>query len=285
MLRRLKELEHWAVLSREGDDLGAVQDFYFDDERWTVRYVVVKAARWFTGRLVLLSPMSLDQVQWDQAVVVSGLTRKQIESAPDADLAMPVSRRWEAAYAGYYAIPYYWSGTGVWGDWPTPSEARLALREPVAAPSADGEHLRSTRAVTGYHLQAIDGEIERLRRAGCPPTVLSVHSFTPRLNVAAKPRPWHIGVMHSYEPALADFLIAAFSAVAGIVVGRNEPYSGFVHGYAQKRHGLAQGLPHAQLEIRQDLIGDDAGQDRWAGIVAEAMSAWLSKDASEVANG
>jgi sporulation protein YlmC with PRC-barrel domain len=159
MLRKLKDLEHWAVLSREGDDLGAVQDFHFDDERWTVRYVVMKAGRWFTGRLVWLSPMSLDHVQWDQAVVVFGLTREQIESAPDADLTMPVSRRWEAAYAGYYAIPYYWSGTGIWGDWPTPFEARLALRGPAPAPSADGEHLRSTRAVTGYHLQAADGEI------------------------------------------------------------------------------------------------------------------------------
>jgi sporulation protein YlmC with PRC-barrel domain len=160
MLRRLKDLEHWAVLSSDGQDLGAIQDFYVDDERWTVRYVVVKTGRWLTGRVVLLSPLALDHVQWDQAVVVFALTREQIESAPDADLAMPVSRRWEAAYAGYYAIPYYWSGTGVWGDWPTPSEARLAVREPPPLPPEhEGEHLRSTRAISGYHLHAIDGEI------------------------------------------------------------------------------------------------------------------------------
>ena len=160
MLRRLKDLERWAVLSSEGDDLGTIQDFYFDDEHWTVRYVVVKTGRWFTGRPVLLSPMSLDQVQWDQAVVVFALTRKQIKKAPDADVAMPLSRRWEAAYAGHYAIPYYWAGTGIWGDWPTPSEARLAVREPVPVPpGVEGEHLRSTRMVAGYHLNAMDGEI------------------------------------------------------------------------------------------------------------------------------
>jgi sporulation protein YlmC with PRC-barrel domain len=160
MLRRLRDLEHWAVLSSNGEDLGTIQDFYFDDERWTVRYVVVKTGRWFTGRAVLLSPMMLDHMQWDQATALFALTREQIESAPDADLAMPVSRRWEAAYAGHYAIPFYWSGTGIWGDWPTPSEARLAVREPVPRPPGiDAEHLRSTRAVCGYHLQAIDGEI------------------------------------------------------------------------------------------------------------------------------
>jgi sporulation protein YlmC with PRC-barrel domain len=160
MLRRLRDLEHWAVLSREGDDLGTIQDFYFDEERWTVRYVVVKTGRWLTGRVVLLSPMSLDHVQWDQSLVVFALTREQIQSAPDADLAMPVSRRWEAAYAGHYALPYYWTGVGVWENWATPSEARLAVREPSPDPSGlDAERARSIRAVTGYHLHAVDGEI------------------------------------------------------------------------------------------------------------------------------
>jgi sporulation protein YlmC with PRC-barrel domain len=54
MLRRLRDLEHWTVLSSDGHDLGTIQDFYFDDERWTIRYVVVKTGRWLTGRTVLL---------------------------------------------------------------------------------------------------------------------------------------------------------------------------------------------------------------------------------------
>ena len=58
MLRRLRDLEHWAVLSSDGHDLGTIEDFYFDDERWTIRYVVVKTGRWLTGRTVLLSPMT-----------------------------------------------------------------------------------------------------------------------------------------------------------------------------------------------------------------------------------
>jgi sporulation protein YlmC with PRC-barrel domain len=148
------------VLSSDGHDLGTIQDFYFDDERWTIRYVVVKTGRWLTGRAVLLSPMMLDHIQWDQALVTFALTREQIESAPDADLAMPLSRRWEAAHASHYAIPYYWTGAGVWENWATPSEARRAVREPLSAPAGmDAEHVRSTRAVAGYHLHAADGEI------------------------------------------------------------------------------------------------------------------------------
>ena len=146
---------------------------------------------------------------------------------------------------------------------------------------------RAARAALSFHPyhQAIDREIERLRCAGRKPAVLCLHSFTPQLSVLGKPRPWHIGVMFSYDRVLADYLIGALSARAGLVVGVNEPYSGFVHGYAQKRHGLAQGLPHAQLEIRQDLIEGEAGQERWAGILAEVMTVWMKQNVSEVANG
>lgn len=155
VLRRLKQLAHWAVLSNDGQDLGSVQDFYFDDERWAVRYVVVATGKWFTERVVLLLPMTIDRVRWDQRSLVFALARRHIESAPDADLAAPMSRRWEAAYANHYAVPFYWAGTGLWGDWPTPSEARLAVHEPAPARAGvDDEHLRSTGKVAGYHLQA-----------------------------------------------------------------------------------------------------------------------------------
>ncbi len=172
------------------------------------------------------------------------------------------------------------------------------LGEPESIPSvSDGSPIpgnqdlsaadRAARADAYFHPYhaAIDGEIARLRRAGRLPAVLCLHSFTPQLNVLGKPRPWHIGVMFSYDRELADYLIGAFSETAGVEVGVNEPYSGVTHGYAQKRHGLAQMLPHAQLEIRQDLIADEAGQEKWAGIVADAMTGWMTRYLSKVANG
>ncbi len=143
---------------------------------------------------------------------------------------------------------------------------------------------RAARFFHPYH-QAIDHQIERLRHAKRTPTVLCLHSFTPQLSHRGQPRPWHVGVMYSFDRTFADFLIGAFSARAGLVVGDNEPYSGLTHGYAQKRHGLAQMLPHAQVEIRQDLIGDDAGQDRWARLLADVMFGWMSRKPKEVAHG
>lgn len=135
-----------------------------------------------------------------------------------------------------------------------------------------------------YH-RAVDRQIARLRHAGQYPAVLAVHSCTPRLSVNGAPRPWHVGVMFSHDRDLADYLLDAFSARRGLVVGANEPYSGLLHGYAQKRHGLAQMLPHAQIEIRQDLIGDAEGQEQWAALLADVMAGWSRRGLKEAVNG
>ena len=127
-----------------------------------------------------------------------------------------------------------------------------------------------------YH-RAVDHQIARLRAMGHAPAVLCLHSFTPALSApsllkSGHARPWHIGVMFSYDDRLGRALIQGLRAEPGLVVGENEPYSGFIHGYAQKLHGLAQVLPHAQIEVRQDLIGDEAGQKHWAGILARVLA-------------
>jgi sporulation protein YlmC with PRC-barrel domain len=160
MLRRLRHLENWDVRSRDGQDLGKIEDFYFDDERWTVRYVVVRAGNWFVGKSVLLSPMAVDRVEWDKGAIAFALTGDQIKNAPDADLTRPLSRRWEATYSGYYGFPFYWAGPGVWGVGPTPLDVRSQATHPAAPPpAAEEEHLRSAREVEGYHIHAQDGEI------------------------------------------------------------------------------------------------------------------------------
>lgn len=161
MLRRLRDYENFEVWSREGRDLGRVDDFYFDEDRWTVRYVVIKTGGWFTGGSVLLSPMSIDRLRWDDARIEFTLTEDQIKNAPSADLTQPISREWEADYSGYYGLPDYWSGPGLWGMWTTPAEARAAAaaieRRSRAMP--ESRQLRSLRELTGYHIHAQDGEI------------------------------------------------------------------------------------------------------------------------------
>jgi len=161
MLRRLRDYESFEVWSRDGRDLGRVEDFFFDEDKWTVRYVVVNAGGWFSGRSVLLSPMTIDRLRWDDGRIEFTLTADQITNAPSADLEHPLSRKWEADYSGYYGIPNYWAGPGLWGMWTTPAEARAAAtsveRRTAAIP--DTRHLRSMREVTGYHIHAQDGEI------------------------------------------------------------------------------------------------------------------------------
>ena len=161
MLRRLRDYENFEVWSRDGGELGRVEDFYFDEDRWTIRYVLIKTGGWFTGRSVLLSPMSIEHLRWDEARMDFNLTEDQIKNAPSADLAQPISRRWEADYSGYYGLPDYWAGPGLWGLWTTPSEARAAATsvERRSAAKRDSRHLRSMRDVTGCHIHAQDGEI------------------------------------------------------------------------------------------------------------------------------
>lgn len=122
-----------------------------------------------------------------------------------------------------------------------------------------------------YH-RATDEHIGRLRRAGKVPAIIAVHTFTPALNRAgASARPWHIGVLYSRDERLPRPLIDALKAEEGIVVGDNEPYSGITHGYALKIHGLAHGLPHVELELRQDLVAEESGQEKWAGLLAKVL--------------
>lgn len=126
-----------------------------------------------------------------------------------------------------------------------------------------------------YH-RAIDMEIGRIQRLGHIPVLLALHSFTPALNVGARPRPWHVGVLYGRDERFANLLLAGFRARGDLVVGDNEPYSGMTHGYGLKVHGIAHGIPHAELEIRQDLIGSREGQERWADILIEVIAPLLT---------
>ncbi|MDX2142706.1 MAG: N-formylglutamate amidohydrolase [Rhodospirillaceae bacterium] len=136
---------------------------------------------------------------------------------------------------------------------------------------------RAQALFTPYH-HALDAEIARIRARSQVPVMLSIHSFTPALMARGSARPWHCGVMFSFDRRLGDHLLRALKARPGMIVGENEPYSGISHGYCMKAHGLAQGLPHAQIEIRQDLVCTQAGQLWWARLLAEIMEPILGYD-------
>jgi len=159
-----KRLKDFVIRATDGE-LGSVVELYFDDETWAIRYLVVDTGGWLSGRRVLISPFSIVRMDWDAMRLDVALTKKQVENSPNIDTHKPVSRQHEAAYVGYYGYPYYWGGPYLWGPaaYPavlaTPPRASTeAMAERIRKESTDS-HLRSTEAVTGYNIEAADGEI------------------------------------------------------------------------------------------------------------------------------
>ena len=97
MLRSVKKLEGLTIGASDGA-IGKVKDFYFDDEAWVVRYLVVDTGHWLAGREVLISPYSIGQVAWESETLPVNLTKAQIKNSPDIDTARPVSRQFERSY-------------------------------------------------------------------------------------------------------------------------------------------------------------------------------------------
>src|SRR5579884_2428854 len=120
MIRAAEDLRRFTIGATDGD-IGEVQDVYFDDERWGIRYLVVDTGKWLPGRKVLISPLAVRATDWARARLDVTLTRRQVEDSPDIDTDKPVSRQHEAEYFAYYGYPYYWAGPGLWGAVAYPS--------------------------------------------------------------------------------------------------------------------------------------------------------------------
>jgi sporulation protein YlmC with PRC-barrel domain len=166
MMRNVKDLRGYAIRATDGV-IGTVDDFYFDDEDWGIRYLVVDTGRWLSGRKVLISPIAIDSPDWMLQELPLSLTKSQVKRSPDIDTRKPVSRQHAAEYSRYYGYPYYWGGAGFWGmgAYPGSLTAEDTINEKLKAAAthptrtADDCHLRSSNAVIGYQLHATDGNI------------------------------------------------------------------------------------------------------------------------------
>ncbi|NWJ24195.1 N-formylglutamate amidohydrolase [Rhizobium sp. RM] len=108
------------------------------------------------------------------------------------------------------------------------------------------------------------GKVETV--TGKAPLVLSLHSYTPFWKET--PRPWHAAVLWDSDHRAVHPLLAGLRAANDILVGDNEPYDGALKGDTMYRHCMIKGIPHALLEVRQDLIGNEAGITTWAERLA-----------------
>ena len=161
MLQNLKEIYGNKLAALDGD-IGHVKDFYFDDENWVIRYLVADTGSWLTGRLVVLTPHAFGKLNQNEKTLHIKLHKKKIQDSPSIDSHKPVSRQYETEYYGYYGLPAYWNGDAIWGpiNYPVvlpPTEKEMEIYKKYH--HRDDKHLRSTQAVTGYHIQSVDGEI------------------------------------------------------------------------------------------------------------------------------
>src|SRR5688572_5395811 len=161
MLHLAHKIKGTTVRARDGE-VGTLDDFIFEQSRWTVRYLVIDTGSWLSGRKVLLSPMAVAG-RWDRSGIALSVRQERVKGSPDLQLA-GLARDRETALLAHYSQPVYWEGTNIWGMFDTPSALVSAPEETIlrrGTPAGDAivEGLRSTEEIVGYHIQASDGEI------------------------------------------------------------------------------------------------------------------------------
>ncbi len=162
MLHALKDLEGFAIDAIDGH-VGKVVDFYLDDAAWTIRYLVVALGEAHPRRKVLISPISVNEPDWQGKMFPVALTRAQVAGSPDIDTDKPVSRQQEMGYLGYYGYGAYWGGGGLWGAGVYPDVLQAGRQAAIDGSGDTGTHadphLRSGNALLRYYVHATDGDI------------------------------------------------------------------------------------------------------------------------------
>jgi hypothetical protein len=157
MLCNAKTLKGYTLASLNGN-IGTVKEFYFDDQHWTIRYLVADTGNWLEGRQVLISPYALISVIEEEQQIKINLTKKQIADSPALASDKPVSRQFEDAYYGFYGWPMYWGGPFMWGAYPFIIKDPEKFNEFTQTEKNWDPYLRSTQDVMGHHIQTADDE-------------------------------------------------------------------------------------------------------------------------------
>jgi hypothetical protein len=216
MLRLSSDLEKYTIGATDGT-IGKVKDFYFDDEFWVVRYIVVETGAWLASRKVLISPFAVGQPDAAARILPVSLDQERVKNSPNIDLHKPVSRQHEIRYLGDYGYPYYWRGPGLWGEGPDPASMltgvgyggaeeeyrRLqAADERRVTASEEREnydpHLRSCDAVIQYDVHATDGDIGHVQEF-----LIDEHSWAIRY-IVVNTSNWWLGHQVLISPDWAE---------------------------------------------------------------------------------
>ena len=152
-----------------------------------------------------------------------------------------------------------------------------AESDPAVVPETSDGHLIPgnlgadiPRRIAAYHRPYHEGLANFIAEAR-PRLILALHSFTPALRSNDVARPWEVALLYNRDDRAARHAIRLFAA-EGLSVGDNEPYSGRDLNATMDRHAEAAGIPYCAIEVRQDQIGDEAGQARWAALIADVAT-------------
>jgi sporulation protein YlmC with PRC-barrel domain len=168
MLQSIQKLKGFRIIATN-ERVGTIEDIYFDDAKWVVRYLVVNTGGWLGRRKALVSPYAVQSIDWHNNSIYVNLSRAQVEGSPGIDTAKPVSRQQEAAYHRYYGYPPYWQSTVLWASSAmpvlAPPDTQLREEEEEAHRQADmrlavaDHHLRCSSVVVDYRVVATDDAI------------------------------------------------------------------------------------------------------------------------------
>ncbi|TYQ16757.1 UNVERIFIED_CONTAM: PRC-barrel domain protein [Acetivibrio alkalicellulosi] len=164
LLRSLKEMIGYKIAAKDGE-IGKVNDFYFDERNWVIRYLVDKTGFWLFGRQVLISPLSFEKPTFTDKKFHVSLTMDQVKNSPHIDSDKPISKENDEKLANYYSWPYYWTGNGYlignanMGFSPQPIFYQIEDRGITQDNEVKDEGIRSTEEVTGYKVSANDSDL------------------------------------------------------------------------------------------------------------------------------
>lgn len=165
-MKQFRRMRDFTTLVLEGMDgqVGRVQDLYFDDHTWAVRYLIVRTGGWLMGRDVLMAPIAVGGIDDTNSLMRINLRREQIEQAPSIEKAKPLSRLYEEAYYKHFRWLPYWQldMTGLTNAIPHAGRPVTGLDETFPSEPLEQSRLRSGAEVAGYGIHAKDAEIGHL---------------------------------------------------------------------------------------------------------------------------
>lgn len=179
MLKPLMENFSRYTIEARNESAGKVKDFYFSEDEWKVRHVVVDTGKWLPGRKVLLSTASVEEADEKSGIFRFPVSKDRIKESPSWDSKETVSRRREAELFRYYEWQPYWTGTFESMP-PVPGAAAgfpAAAYERPSSHDEEGPGLRSAKEVTGYGIEASDGNLGKLSDFIVDPETWNIRYF------------------------------------------------------------------------------------------------------------